>query len=277
MDKAEDATKLVTATGGANLTSLKERHRSDDPVVPHQAYYPVSLQGKMHSHDRGQLVCATTFALEVVTDERRWMLQPGHAAWLPGRISHSILSSGTPGIFRSLYIRPDLASRLGQQVAVIHLSPLLREILMRLIESYDDRGGHGVYPHLAALSLDEIARAEPGPQFAVPHLPVVRDRRLKRICESLLAQPGDRRTLDDWGKTVGASSRTLERLFRGEIGMNFNSWRQACRVMAAIPRLQQGAPVQLVAWEVGYDSPSAFAEVFRRVVGASPATMHATH
>jgi AraC-like DNA-binding protein len=59
--------------------------------------------------------------------------------------------------------------------------------------------------------------------------------------------------------------------------MSFNGWRQACRIAAAIPRLELGNPVQLVAWEVGYDSPSAFAAIFRRVVGMNPTGVLSRH
>ena len=260
-----------------DLRSLAELHRSEDPVVAHGAYYPASMQGKMHSHARGQLICATTSAVDVVAGERRWTLQPGHAAWLPGGLEHSISSLAAAPVFRSLYVRPDLARRLGRQAAVVGLSSLLQELLPRLLEIYEGHGDRGIYPHLAALTLHEIARAEPKPELGTPPLPAPRDRRLKLICDALLEQPADRRTLEEWGRAAGASARTLERLFREETEMSFNAWRQACRIAAAIPKLQQGNPVQLVAWEVGYESPSAFAAIFRRVVGINPTGMLAGH
>jgi AraC-like DNA-binding protein len=260
-----------------NLRTLGELHSSEDPVVAHEAYFPASMQGRMHSHARAQLICATTSAVDVVAGEQRWTLQPGHAAWLPGGLDHSVSSLAAASIFRSLYIRPDLASKLGRQASVVGLSPLLQELLQRLIEIYDGHGDRKMYPHLAALTLNEIERAEPGPEIGTPVLPIPRDRRLKLICNALMEQPSDRRTLEEWGKAAGASTRTLERLFRDETEMSFNAWRQACRIAAAIPKLQQGSPVQLVAWEVGYDSPSAFAAIFRRVVGINPTGLLTGH
>lgn len=258
----------------ANLNSLSELHRSADPIVAHEAYYPANMQGRMHSHARAQLICATTSAVDVAVGDRRWTLQPGHAAWLPGGLGHSISGLAAPSVFRSLYIRPDLAGNLGGQPSVVHLSPLLRELLLRLIEIYNGDGDRGAYPYLTGLTLHEIARAEPRPEIAAPFLPTPRDRRLKLICDALMEQPADRRTLEEWGRAAGASTRTLERLFREETGMSFNAWRQTCRIAAAIPRIQRGNPIQLVAWEVGYDSPSAFAAIFRRVVGINPTGMH---
>lgn len=259
------------------MRSLNELHCSDDPVFAYQVHVPVSQQGKMHSHARGQLVCATTSVVEVVVGERRWTLQPGHAGWLPGGVGHSVSGDPTGSIFRSLYVRPDLAKRLGEKAAVLDLSPLLSGLLPRLIEIYEGHADRSVYQHLAALTLDEIARAETRTEIMPPRVPLPRDRRLKLICDALIEQPADRRTLEDWGKAAGASSRTLERLFREETGMSFNVWRQACRISAAIPKLELGNSVQRVAWEVGYDSPSAFAAIFRRVMGMNPAGVPSRH
>lgn len=267
----------ASAADHTKLRSLNELHCSEDPVVAHEAHFPASMQGRMHSHARAQLICATTSAVKVVAGERRWTLQPGHAAWLPGGLGHSVSNLQAESVFRSLYVRPDLAMDLGGKAAVFGLSPLLKELLLLLIEIYNGQGNRGIYQHLAALALHEIARAEPLPEIASPLLPMPRDRRLKLVCDALVEQPADRRTLEEWGKAAGASARTLERLFREETGVSFNAWRQACRITAAIPKLQQGSPVQLVAWEVGYESPSAFAAIFRRVVGTSPTGVQAEH
>lgn len=156
-----------TDAGRADLHSLNELHCSEDAVVAHQAYYPVNMQGRMHSHARAQLICATTSPVDVVAGEWRWTLHPGHAAWLPGGLGHSVSGRGA-SVFRSLYIRPDLAKSLGGEACVLRLSPLLRELLLRLINIYDDDGDRAIYPHLTALALHEIARAEPRPQISPP-------------------------------------------------------------------------------------------------------------
>lgn len=268
---------------GRRARSLDELHNLDDPVVAHEAHFPAGMRGRMHSHSRAQLIYATSSAMDVVAGERRWTLQPGHAVWLPSGVDHSISGSIAASVFRSLYVRPDIAEDLrgmrnvGGKASVLGLSPLLRELLLRLIEIYNGQTEASSYPHLTALALHEIAHAKPRSEIAAPLLPKPHDRRLKLICDTLIEQPADRRTLEEWGKAAGASSRTLERLFREETGMSFNAWRQACRIVAAIPKLQHGSPVQLVAWEVGYDSPSAFAAIFRRVVGTNPTAMSSRH
>jgi AraC-like DNA-binding protein len=52
--------------------------------------------------------------------------------------------------------------------------------------------------------------------------------------------------------------------------MSFGAWVRRARLLAALERLAQGEPVTAVALDCGYDSPSAFAQMFRRHIGWAP-------
>jgi AraC-like DNA-binding protein len=101
--------------------------------------------------------------------------------------------------------------------------------------------------------------------------PLPRDGRARQVAESLLADVTDRRSLAAWGRAVGASGRTLARLFIAETGMGFERWRTTARLAAALPLLAAGTPVGTTAHQVGYANPSAFVAAFRRVIGTTPA------
>ena len=101
-------------------------------------------------------------------------------------------------------------------------------------------------------------------------LPTPRDPRLARIAHALQENPARKETLAEWGKDVGASNRTLARLFTREMGMSFRRWREQLRLVFAIERLAAGEPVTSVAMELGYDSVSAFIQMFRKNLGATP-------
>jgi AraC-like DNA-binding protein len=52
--------------------------------------------------------------------------------------------------------------------------------------------------------------------------------------------------------------------------MGLAVWRQQVRLMEALSRLASGQPITTVAFDVGYDSPSAFSAMFRRAFGVAP-------
>lgn len=109
----------------------------------------------------------------------------------------------------------------------------------------------------------------------VPVTPLVTtmptDERARRVAEGLRADVADSRTLAQWGQTVGASARTLSRLFDAETGMSFGRWRTRARLAASLPLLAGGASVGTAARLVGYATASAYVAAFHREIGTTPA------
>jgi AraC-like DNA-binding protein len=105
------------------------------------------------------------------------------------------------------------------------------------------------------------------------------DKRLKTLCETLIADPASPLTLEDWAQRVGASGRTLARLFERDLGMSFSQWRQQVRLAHAAPLITRGLPMSAVAAELGYASQSAFSAMFKKTFGKSPSAFfaHKTH
>jgi AraC-like DNA-binding protein len=101
-------------------------------------------------------------------------------------------------------------------------------------------------------------------------LPLPRDPRALGAARLLSTGEGTRRTLEAVGRTAGASPRTLQRLFLAETGLTFEKWRQRARLVLAVELLSEGRKVTNVAFDVGYDSPSAFIAMFHRELGATP-------
>ncbi|MGV3549190.1 AraC family transcriptional regulator [Rhizobium sp.] len=248
--------------------SFNALQNSQAPIVGYRVRYENAVSGVMHSHPRAQLIRPLTAPTTIRVGSGHYILQPGEAGWLPGGIEHSV-TAHQPQLYHSLYVRPDLAAGLSPVSGVLHVSPYLSELIQRLVDLGDSSTASEAYPHLAALILIELKNVRDERQ----HLPMPTDMRLLRICHSLNESPGDRRTLADWAKLAGASRRMLERGFVEETGMSFSEWRQVCRVRATTPLLEAGHTVQQVSHFAGYDSPSAFAAMFRRVAGVAPAAL----
>ncbi len=53
--------------------------------------------------------------------------------------------------------------------------------------------------------------------------------------------------------------------------MGFRVWRQRARLLRALVALAGAMPVTAVAFDAGYDSPSAFIAAFKREFGTTPA------
>jgi len=115
--------------------------------------------------------------------------------------------------------------------------------------------------------MDQLKEVHSVP-LQLPH-PV--DSRAKRVMETLLANPGDQRTLEQLCKDCGASKRTIQRLFLDQTKMTFAKWRQQLRLLHGMQLLACGEKVTAAALEAGYNSTSAFIAMFRKQMGTTPA------
>jgi AraC-like DNA-binding protein len=131
-------------------------------------------------------------------------------------------------------------------------------------ELYDTDGADS---RLAAVVLDQLA-ASPTEKLNFP-MPV--NAKLRKIAAAMMADPADRATIVEWGRRVGVAPRTLTRILQRETGMSFGRWRQQLQILIALQRLAQGASVQTVALDLGYEGASAFVTMFRKVLGKPPA------
>lgn len=239
---------------------------SPGPVQAYARNYPPGWDTGRHSHARAQLVFAASGVMTVWTAAGLWVVPPQRAVWVPARQDHALRMHGAVRL-RTLYLEEDLAPDLPAGPQVLTVSPLLRELVLRLMALPAAATAEGPGSRLVAVLLDELR----GGAAAPLHLPEPRDPALRRICAALRADPAEARDLAAWGREVGASARTLARRFQAETGMGFAAWRQQARLLAALPLLAEGRPVTAVALDVGYEGPSAFIAAFRRSFGVTPA------
>ena len=220
---------------------------------------------KTHSHPWHQLVYASQGVMTVRTPEGAWVVPIHRGVWVPAGTRHSIQMSG-PVSMRTLYLVPRLGRTLPDQPRVIGITPLLRELILRMVELDSLNVRNPAHAHLIAVLLDHLQVMK---SDAI-HLPLPRDARAKRIAAALQEQPADLRSLSELSKLAGASKRTIERVFRRETGMGFGKWRQQLRLGHAMRLLAAGDAVTSVALDAGYDSVSAFISAFRLTFGKTP-------
>lgn len=239
--------------------------RSEMPVAAMATDYAPGHRTARHRHPNAQLIHAVHGVMVVSTEDGQWIVPPTRAIWMPAETDHWIRMVGNVRM-RTAYIRPDAAPGLPTRCTVLGVSPLLRELIVAAVAvplpyPADSRDGR-----LMRLLLDEVVLLPSLPL----HLPDPRDPALRRICEAIVAAPDTDTPLAEWASRLGIDPKTVQRRFARETGMTFGQWRQQARLLAALERLAAGAKVVDVALELGYQSPSAFAAMFRRQFGMPP-------
>lgn len=166
---------------------------------------------------------------------------------------------------------------IWRRCRVLEVSDLLRQLVLALPTGPDD-----AQPPddtllqrerlIGALVRDELQRARP----VRLGIDLPQDKRLRALCEAVLEDPVRHATLADWSRDIGASERTVARLFRQELGSSFVQWRQQVLLARALTLAARRTPMSRIAAELGYASPSAFSAMVRRSVGAPPSRFFAS-
>ncbi|MFC1420344.1 AraC family transcriptional regulator [Streptacidiphilus cavernicola] len=216
-----------------------------------------------HHHAEHQLVYPSAGVLQVSTDVGAWVVPPFRAVWLPAGVPHAHRAHG-PTRMLSLVFEVAVNPLRLDRPTVLAVTPLLREVITALVEDRELTGSQR--GHLEQVALDQLRRVEELPLW----LPTPADPRLRDVTELLREDPADPRSLAELGAAVGASERTLSRLFRAQTTMSFPQWRAQNRLHHALTLLAGGGSVTAVATACGYSTTSAFIEAFRHAFGTTP-------
>ena len=227
-----------------------------------------------HYHDVQQIVYPSSGVLAISAAAATWVVPPQRAVWIPAGVPHAHQAHG-PVQMRTLAISS--SSMVADQLlpscpVVLEVSPLLREVIVALTSLDGPPYNPRQRATMEQVALDQLRRVD---QLPVA-LPVLADDRLHAVADLLRADPADERTLAELGVVVGASERTLSRLFRQQAGMTFPQWRTQFRLQHALVLLADRTPVTTTALACGWSNPSAFIDSFRRAFGATPGRFYAT-
>lgn len=218
--------------------------------------------------ERHYLLYASSGTMRLEAVGQRWTLPPARAAIIAAGqpVSITILTQLTSA---SVLFAPEFMPN-PPAVAVFDVSPLARALLGECREYGPEDGplapyGRLLFEMLAATTLRLAATPSP------LSLPLPASEPLRRALDLTEAAASDAPTFADIAYQTGQSPRALSRRFADEMGM---TWRQAlCRIrmLRAVEALAgSDSPVTEIAFQVGYNSVSAFNAGFRDLLGVNP-------
>lgn len=237
--------------------------------------HPLSMEIQPPGHDAGpddttimgRLIYSTNGLLVVHSDVGHWVVPPTALLRL-GPDIHYRIRKADPVQAHEIELGPEFSRQLPAESHLYRVTPLLRELLQSVvsvtarIDTVDSR---------SALLLDLLMEARVWADGASPQcLGLPSDARVAMICDYIRNNLDTPKTLQEWARELNNDPRTLHRLFVQEFGMSFVQWRQQARLMAALEWLAQGRAVMDVALDLGYQTQSAFAAMFRRKMGMTP-------
>ncbi|MCI1747979.1 MAG: AraC family transcriptional regulator [Acidipropionibacterium sp.] len=221
----------------------------------------------LHVHDGRQLIYASSGVLEVTAADGTWFTPSVRAIWVPGGVEHHWQVHGATTV-HLVGVPEDMPSPAELRPTLVDATPLFRELMIAC-----SRSGPPASPEAHRLLRVLVDQVQPVIGVATV-IPILHDSRLVHIQEIVEAEMMASSSLSALGRRVGASERTLSRLFRDEAGMGFTTWRNQLRLRRSTLLLAEGKTVSYTSSVCGYSSASAFIAVFRKAFGVSPGALY---
>ncbi|WP_421285213.1 AraC family transcriptional regulator [Aeromonas veronii] len=216
----------------------------------------------LHQHQRHQLLFAQSGCMTMELEGRVCLLPPTRAAWLPAGTAHRILMRGVVA-YRSLYFHPH--PELPGTVEVLAVNPLLHELIERMALWPWDKPQEQ-QQRTVALFMEELGQA-PRESW---QLPLPTDPRLGDWLQQLKRGDALPDRLNRLAERVGASDKTIGRIFMRETGMSYQAWRQQWRLLRGMELLAEGQSISRISSALEFSSDSAFISFFKQHTGQTP-------
>ncbi|MCX4027089.1 helix-turn-helix transcriptional regulator [Endozoicomonas sp. SM1973] len=218
-----------------------------------------------HAHKKGQIFAIFSGLMTVTTQVGIWSMPPGRLGWVPPHCCHSAETHGPVNGF-SIHIDQAKSLQLPGQPTVMGSSALMKALVERLVAAMKEKAIGRPECRVLEVLIDEIIRTKHESLL----LPMPVDERLAKMASAIINEPSNHLSLDEWAEKVNMSRRTLTRHFKAETGLSFGQWRLQAKLHQALHMLSKGCSVTQVAFELGYNSVSAFTHSFKKVLGVTP-------
>jgi len=232
------------------------------------------IEVSMHQHEWLQFISSNNGLIEIVINNTSYTLPSKHAALIDCCVMHKAVAKRESNLTTAYIEKKYSYDRMGSDgvipaIKIFSMNQLITEITNLLAAIQFDRLIHEkveIYDACTELFLFLLCEAK---ELKIG-VPLPRDKRIKAICLSFLANPTQDRNLSDMIVSVGASESTVKRLFKSELGMRFNDWKKQVLLAEAVKLASMNYKIESIAYELGYSSPSSFSAMVRKLVGCTP-------
>lgn len=223
---------------------------------------------KWHKHPWHQVIFPFGGILQTKVNNLQYVVPHSGMLFIPADTYHeSFVITETK--FIGIYFNPETNIEYPLSTKAVASTPLIRELILHIVNTYsiaDFKQKESNSIKVIELLLELIKESD----IYDISLLLPSDKRLMTIFNEFLQNLQLDKTLSDWAKQVGASERTLSRLFTKEFGMSFPLWRQHVRLISSLSLLKDKLSIQQIAYNIGYNSDSSYIFAFKKLFKQTP-------
>ncbi|MGG5505227.1 MULTISPECIES: AraC family transcriptional regulator [unclassified Myroides] len=219
-----------------------------------------------HSHEKhAQILYASSGCMTLLTRNRQVILPPQKLLYIPAGLEHRVTFRNVVA-YRSIYLAVDQLQLDDLNLQVRSVSSLLAEIIERICWWEWKGTPTEQQQHILRVFWDEFQDAKEE-SYA---LEIPSDYRLQSLMTAFMIEKKVPPFLKELTHRVGASEKTITRIFKRETKMTYQAWRQQWRLYRAIELLAESEIISDVSTQLEFSSDSAFIEFFKNHTGVTP-------
>lgn len=217
-----------------------------------------------HAHPESELILNIKGNVSCLINNTIWIIPQQCALFIPGNVIHQTRCTANTE-YCLIFVNPERI-RLSDTCSFFRMSSLLKEMVLYMSKmpvNYYENTADLLFSNATLNTLEQL-------QAAGFSMPIPYTEKLSMIADALMVNPAERTTLQQWAKKMGMSDRSLARLVIKETGLTFGQWRQQFQITTALRKLESGDSIQQIAWDLGYESVTAFISMFKKNFGKPP-------
>ena len=249
---------------------------SYDEIDRYQDKFYVACQNlkdqvALHRHQKGQIVVVMDGVASLDVENSQYVIPYGYFVWIPENVMHRVSFNGKMVTLLSVYYpaevrRPEMFNEVG----VYPIPSILYHVIEIMKESSNSFGREDWRFELLETTIHILPHIIADCHFKL-RLPTTTNRTALRIIECIHKDYFKPVTLQHISRNLGLSERSVNRYMNHELGMSFTQYLRTYRIMKAIRRMADSdESLSNIAYEVGYDSLTAFSNTFNKITGMRP-------
>lgn len=208
---------------------------------------------------------------------KRLSMAPGECIFIDGFISHSFSGrDGVPFNFLNIMFRGNFPPEyIGMPLKVVHseqniLGKIIHESIQQIPLAYELTACYFT-EFIINLIMRQKGLSQPRKILQIENLQNYQSEMVQRVISIISNEYSTHLTLKKVSSAIGISESHLRALIRKETGKNFSSILHMQRIAIA-KHLLNGSnfSYEEIASAIGYNSPSFFFKIFKRLTGMTP-------
>jgi AraC-like DNA-binding protein len=223
----------------------------------------ISTIRDFHAHKVSQLSIPINGVMYIMVQDSLFIIPPGMAIFIPKNTKHRVYKINPKAVIDNVYFTDIYQNYLPNMAKSFYLSTLAAEVIAKICTFNKNEFNLKKVQHLISVLLDELNENS----LLNYSLTIPKHPQLFKIYELFAKSIDYFPSITDAANLINVSNRTLQRLFKDELGVNFVLWKQQFIFIKALELLIKEKSTTIVAYKLGYNSDSAFISMFKKMSG----------